>query len=104
MASAGVVGAKEVPASSIVPPPEGWMPLTIFTRVDLPAPLAPISTVTWPGCKSRSTPLSTRLGPNDFIKPLTTKTGVPCNFSSRTVTLRTMPSNVNWIDNCQSGS
>src|SRR5580692_4092874 len=44
-------------------------------RVDLPAPLGPISPVTWPGSAAMATPSRARLPPNVTVTSLTSSDG-----------------------------
>src|SRR4051794_13825555 len=52
------------------------MPLTHFTRVDLPAPLSPTSAVTSPGWTQSSTSRRTCTGPKLLSIPRTSSRGV----------------------------
>src|ERR1043165_1682913 len=53
-----------------------WMPATVLTRVDLPAPLSPTSAITSPVRTSKSTSASAWTDPNDFEIPRSSKVGV----------------------------
>ncbi len=60
------------------PPAAGvCSPTRLPSRVDLPAPLRPISAVISPGRRTRSTPRSARTGPRSTASRSTTATGSP---------------------------
>lgn len=62
----GTAGRIGFAGRGMEPADSEYRAVTIFTTVDLPAPLALMSTVTVPGSRARSTPSSTRIGPNDL--------------------------------------
>ena len=57
-AASGDAKATGAPPIRISPASGRWMPVRIFTSVDLPAPFSPTSAVTRPGRSARSTPSS----------------------------------------------
>lgn len=71
LAALGEAKVAALPFSVIVPASGVCEPERIFTSVDLPAPLAPISATTSPAATARSAPASARVGPKDFSIPAT---------------------------------
>ena len=62
----------------MLPPSAACAPERIFIKVDLPAPFSPTSAWISPPCTEKSTPSSTRTGPNDLLMPfIATFMGLP---------------------------
>ena len=63
---------RSVPAISMTPSSGASTPASTFIRVDLPAPLWPTRPTHSPASTRRSTPLSARTAPYDFLDALET--------------------------------
>src|SRR5262249_38278563 len=63
---------------SLISPAEGGkLPATIFTRVDLPAPLSPMRPTISPGSRWKSTPASASMAPKCFETALSSSRAIP---------------------------
>ena len=73
-----------LPSIRMLPPSAPWAPERIFIRVDLPAPFSPTSAWISPPATAKSTPSSTRTGPNDLLMPfIVTFMGLPAAQSPK---------------------
>src|SRR3954469_2902927 len=70
-----------LPSNRISPLSGWWMPATVLTRVDFPAPLSPTRAITSPVRTSKSTSASAWTDPNDFVIPRSCKVGVSVTVS-----------------------
>src|SRR6185295_6930482 len=61
----------DLPRYSMSPPAEGWMPVTAFSVVVLPAPFAPIRLTSSPSRTSKLAPLTAWMPPLATRKPST---------------------------------
>src|SRR5689334_5172630 len=80
-ASFGLLTWTGFPSKMISPLSGAWMPATVLTRVDLPAPLSPTSAMTSPARTSKSTSASACTDPNDFVIPRSSRVGVSVTVS-----------------------
>src|SRR5262245_54837296 len=74
-ASRGVRIRTGFPSQKICPWSGAKIPAMVLIVTDLPAPLSPISAVTWPAGSSRSTSWSACTGPKFFETPLRRRRG-----------------------------
>ena len=74
-ASRGVRIRTGFPSQKICPCSGPWIPAIVLIVTDLPAPLSPISAVTWPAGISKSMFESACTGPKFFETPLRRRRG-----------------------------
>src|SRR5436190_1419856 len=68
---------KSWPSICIVPCVGRKFPATTLTRVDLPAPLSPISPTTWPGSSDSETSLRAWIAPKCFETFFSSRRAIP---------------------------
>src|SRR5579863_6941208 len=95
-ASTGLWKCTCRPSSNISPVDGGKLPAMTFTRVDLPAPLSPISPTTSPGSMSKSTAANASMAPKCLETPLSSSNAIrlpPCAAPSGAV----VPAALAWF-------